>query len=80
MGSKRARFSDQIRKAVNECGVTRYRLAKLSGISESRFSKFMAGAGLSLEALDTLAETLGLSVLREKQTPNAVIEKGSVKR
>jgi transcriptional regulator with XRE-family HTH domain len=57
------RFSDQIRAAVDASGLTRYRICKTIGLSESSMSRFMAGkSGLSWDAVDRLAELLGLTV------------------
>lgn len=54
---------DQVRKAMNDSGLTRYRLSKLTGIDQGILSKFAHGTrGLSMENLDKLAEVLGLSV------------------
>jgi transcriptional regulator with XRE-family HTH domain len=69
MGKRRTRLSDQIRKAVDASGLSRYRIAKEIGIVESAISKFMAGkGGLSLEKLDALAELLGLSLTKSRAT------------
>jgi len=64
MKAKRARLSDQIRQAVNAAGVSRYRICKGALIDQAAMSRFMAGRlGLSLQALDALAEVLGLDVV-----------------
>jgi len=65
MGKKRKRkkFSDQIRQAVDDSGITRYRIWKDTGLSESMLSRFMSGdRGLSMTALDALAKYLDLHV------------------
>ena len=57
------RLSDQIRKAVDLCGLSRYRICKLTGIDQGAFSKFMAHkGGLSITSLDEVAEVLGLEL------------------
>jgi predicted transcriptional regulator len=67
MGKQRARLSDQIRKAVDASGLSRYRIAKEIGIVESAMSKFMSGkGGLSMEKIDALADLLGLSLAKGK--------------
>src|SRR5262245_13274844 len=64
MTKKRRSFSDQIRDAINNCGTTRYALAKQVGVSGSVLSRFLAGKqGMTLETLDKLAAALGLEVL-----------------
>ena len=63
MARKNRRFSDEIRSAVLNCGKTRYRLAKESGVHESVLSRFVRGkCNLSLNALDKLAPHVGLHV------------------
>jgi len=64
MKAKRVRLSDQVRRAVDACGASRYRISKATGLSQSQLSRFMAGhIGLSMHALDVLADVLGLDVV-----------------
>jgi len=64
MATKRTRLTDQIRRAVDACGVSRYRICKTIGLDQGTFSKFMSGkSGLSLETLDAVADVLGLDVV-----------------
>ena len=64
MKAKRVRLSDQVRRAVDACGASRYRISKATGLSQSQLSRFMAGhIGLSMHALDLLADVLGLDVV-----------------
>jgi transcriptional regulator with XRE-family HTH domain len=57
-------LSDQVRRAVDRSGLSRYRICKLAGIDEGSFSRFMAGkVGLSLPTLDALADVLNLDVV-----------------
>ena len=71
MATKRTRkLSDQLRQAIDESGLTRYQIAKETGIDESALAKFYNGhRGLSLEALDRLAECLDL-VVHSRRKPN----------
>jgi transcriptional regulator with XRE-family HTH domain len=63
MGKRRAKLSEQIRRAVDASGLTRYRICKQLGIAESTMSRFMSGqGGLSMEYLDRLAELLDLRI------------------
>lgn len=64
VGSKRTTLLiDQIRQAIEASGVTRYRIAKETGISESALSQFYNGRrGLSMEALNALGEFLQLKI------------------
>jgi transcriptional regulator with XRE-family HTH domain len=67
MGKKRLKFSDQLRRAVDASGLSRYRIAKTLGLSESLLSRFMSGKWLGQETLDALAELLDLHVVAGKQ-------------
>jgi transcriptional regulator with XRE-family HTH domain len=67
MAEKRVKLSDQVRRAVDNCGQTRYRIAKETGISEPTLSRFMSGErGLPMTTLDRLADHLGLDIVRSK--------------
>jgi len=56
-------ISDQVRRAIRECGMTRYELAKRTGVSQSTLSRFVLGqASLTLEKLDLLAGLIGLEL------------------
>jgi DNA transposition AAA+ family ATPase len=62
--TRRPKVSDQIRRAIKDCGLTRYRIYKETGIDQASLSKFLSGErGLSLEALDKLGELLNLKVV-----------------
>lgn len=62
MAQKRIKMSDQIRRAVDASGMSRYRISKELGIAESTMSRFMSGGGLSQSNIDALASLLGLNV------------------
>ena len=56
-------LTDQLRQAIDESGLTRYRIAKETGISESALSQFYNGhRGLSMGALNALGEYLQLRI------------------
>jgi transcriptional regulator with XRE-family HTH domain len=55
---------DTIRRAIEESGKTRYRIAKDLHWNESHLSKFMRGeAGLSVERMMALVEYLGMELI-----------------
>jgi len=57
------RFSDEIRAAIENCGMTRYRISKNTGIDAAALCRFVQGqVGLTLDSLDKLAECIGLHV------------------
>jgi plasmid maintenance system antidote protein VapI len=67
MGGKPKTVSTRIRDAVGNGEVSRYRIALDCGISESSLSRFVAGEqGLSMQAIDTLAEYFGLELTKRK--------------
>ena len=60
---KKPSLSDQIRKAIDASGKSRYRIAKDLEVSEATLSRFMSGErGLTLKVLDRLAEYVGLTL------------------
>lgn len=72
-------FTDQIRQAIDDSGLTRYRIAKETGISESNLAQFYNGRrGLSMEALNALSEFLQLKITlgRKPGTERAELEHG----
>ena len=61
--AKKEPFSERLRRAVRECGATRYAISKRTGIPESTLSRFVVGGGgLSMHNLDTLIDDLGLEL------------------
>jgi len=64
MAKKRPNLlTDQIRQAIDDCGLSRYRISKETGISEPTLSKFYLGQrGLSMEAMNALGEFLELTI------------------
>jgi transcriptional regulator with XRE-family HTH domain len=68
MAKRGIKLSDQIRRAVEGCGQTRYAIAKATGIAESTLSRFIAGErGLPMNTLDQLADYLELSIATKSQ-------------
>ena len=75
MSKKRIKLSvsDQVRKAVDDSDMTRYRIAKLSGIDQGTFSNFMAGKrGLRLSTFDTLVDVLDLELTPRRVKKKAI--------
>lgn len=68
MAARYKPLSDQIRNAVDASGLSRYRISKETGISQTSLSRFMAGErGLPLSAIDTLGAFLNLEVVTRKR-------------
>ena len=67
---KRQKVSEQIRRLIDSSGMSRYEIAKQTGIDQSAISRFMTGErGLSMTALDTLGELLDLEVTMHGPRP-----------
>jgi transcriptional regulator with XRE-family HTH domain len=71
MAKKRPKLlTDQLRQAIDDSGLTRYRIAKETGISESALAQFYNGhRGLSMEALNALGEFLQLKITLGRTAP-----------
>jgi len=56
-------LTEQLRQAIDGCGLTRYQIAKATGIDESALAKFYNGhRGLSMAALNALGKFLRLKI------------------
>ena len=72
MTRRRDKLTDQIRRAIEESGVSRYRLWKETGIDQAVLSRFVAGkAGMTLKSLDVLADALGLRIVADRSKRKA---------
>jgi hypothetical protein len=70
MAKKRKKLSDQIRRAVDGSGLSRYRICKMLDLAEATMSRFMtAQGGLSMAHLDALADLLDLNITRPQGRP-----------
>jgi transcriptional regulator with XRE-family HTH domain len=68
MEKRSEKLSDQVRRAVDASGLSRYRISKQLGVAESTMSRFMSGhGGLSMENLDALADLLDLNITTGKR-------------
>ena len=61
-------FSDQVRRAIRDCGLTRYRIAQESGVEQGTLSRFMAGTGVTTATLDAIAKVLRLELTMKGPT------------
>jgi hypothetical protein len=56
-------FSEALRRAIRQCGMTRYAISVKTGIDQATLSRFMKGErGLSLWAIDKLTAALDLEI------------------
>jgi DNA transposition AAA+ family ATPase len=62
------KLTDQIRQAISDSGISRYRIANDTGIDESALAKFFNGhRGLSMEAMNALGEYLELRIVMDRK-------------
>ena len=62
------KLTDQVMQAIDDSGLTRYRIAQGTGIDESALAKFYNGhRGLSMDALDRLGVYLGLRIVADRK-------------
>lgn len=70
--TSRPKVSDQLRDIIRDCEHSRYEISKQTGIDQSALTRFMSGErGLSMTALDTLAEFLELDIAQRRRTKGA---------
>lgn len=63
----RTKLTDQVRQAIEECGETRYAICKATGLDNATLCRFISGErGLSMNALDTVAEYLDLHIVSKR--------------
>jgi len=64
--------TEQLRRAVEEYGETRYQISKATGVPASVLSRFVAnGQGLRSENMDKLCAYLGLELSAKKKAGEA---------
>jgi transcriptional regulator with XRE-family HTH domain len=55
-------LTEQVREAIRECGVSRYQIARETGLPEAALSRFMTGKKtITLETLERLHEFISVS-------------------
>lgn len=64
-----SKLLDEIRKAIQASDKTRYRLSQETSIPQSQLSRLMTGEkGLSFDAMERLADALGLEIIIRSRT------------
>jgi ribosome-binding protein aMBF1 (putative translation factor) len=62
-------FTEQLRRAIDESGMSRREVCARIGLDESVMSRFMAGrSGLALSNVDRLCALLGLKLVKARRT------------
>ena len=61
-------MTEVLKAAIEQSGVSRYRIAQDTGILETSLSRFMRGeTSLRLDKADVLAEYLGLELVKNRK-------------
>ena len=59
-------ISGQLRQAIADCGLTRYRVCKMAKVDAGQMHRFTTtGKGISLETLDRIGQALRLRLVVE---------------
>ena len=56
---------ETIRKHIEQCGKTRYRIAKETGVGEDQLCRIMQGRTCTVETADILLEYFGLTIAKK---------------
>ena len=63
-------MTEVLKAAIDECGLTQYKIAQDTGILATSLGRFMRGeTSLRLDKADVLAEYLGLELVKRKAKP-----------
>jgi len=66
--SKTTKLSDEVRQAIDDSGLTRYRIAQDTGLDQAALSKFYnSQRGITSDTLDRLGEYLGLRIVMDRK-------------
>jgi transcriptional regulator with XRE-family HTH domain len=61
--AQKKRITTEIRNAIERSGISRYEIAKRSGVSQGVLSRFVNEKGsLTLDAIEALAPLLGITI------------------
>lgn len=76
------RPTEELRRIIESSGLSRYEIAKRSGVSQGTLSKLMTGLDVTTRTLDALAPILGLRLVADdravtlKRTKRPTTRKG----
>ena len=59
---------ETIRKHIESCGKTRYRIAQETGVAEAQLCRIMQGKTCTVETADVLLKYFGLTIAKAKRT------------
>jgi len=68
MNKPKPTMTDVLKAAIKESGLTRYRIARETGLTEATLCRFVGGeTSLRLDKADVLADYLGLELVRKRK-------------
>ncbi|MGO8691875.1 MAG: helix-turn-helix domain-containing protein [Thermoguttaceae bacterium] len=68
MSKTKPTMTDVLKTAIEESGVSRYRISQDTGLTEPSLCRFMQGvATLRLDKADVLADYLGLELVKKRK-------------
>jgi ribosome-binding protein aMBF1 (putative translation factor) len=68
MAGRRPSISEELRRQIEQSGMSRYRIAKETRVAESTLSRFMAGrSGLSITAINNLCRLFSLRLVPDRR-------------
>ncbi len=71
MATNQKPLTEQLRNAIVNADITRYRISKKSGVTEAGLSRFVNNvAGLSLDSVDKIGLCLGLAIVTRPTEPD----------
>ena len=69
MKKNRNTLSEQLKALILNANMSRYRIAKITGLTEAGLSRFVNGiSGLSLDSIDKISDCLDLEITTRKPT------------
>jgi hypothetical protein len=66
---------ETIRKHIDTCGKTRYRISQESGVSEAQLCRIMRGKTCTVKTADILLRYFGLEVRKKKTSKKSRAKK-----
>jgi predicted transcriptional regulator len=58
---------ETLKKEIRRCGLTRYEVAKQSGISQEQLCRFMKGQSFRCETADILLKYFGYALVKKRK-------------
>jgi len=63
-----AMIIEVLKKEIKQCGLSRYEIAKRTGVSEAQLCRFMKGQSFQCETADLLLKFFGYELRKKKKS------------